>query len=262
MIRFVQIGYRETGRCPYSRFMTSHREPEGHPPHESPDHDPSAWLGGTAHGDEPATEKGAGDVATEARFSGTAFDVVGLLASAGGLRAVSEIVGSLPPDFPAAILLVQHLDRRHRSLMADILGRRSALPTRQAVDGDKLEPGTIYLAPPDYHLLANPDGSLSLSHSALVHFVRPSGDLLFESLAGSYGSRVIAVVLTGSGFDGTMGVRAVKQMGGTVIVEDPAEAEFPSMPKAAIDSGAVDFVLPLADIGPALCRLVAEEDVT
>jgi two-component system, chemotaxis family, protein-glutamate methylesterase/glutaminase len=193
-------------------------------------------------------------------FAG-AFDVVAIVASAGGLSALIKILAELPPDFPAAIALVQHLDPRHRSLMADILGRRSGLRAKQAEDGEKLDPGTIYLAPPDFHLLVDPDGTLSLSQSALVHFVRPSGDLLFESLAASYMDRVIAIVLTGTGSDGSMGVRAVKQMGGTVIVQDPETAEFPGMPQAAIREGVADFVLSLDEIAPALCRLVIKGEV-
>jgi two-component system, chemotaxis family, protein-glutamate methylesterase/glutaminase len=187
--------------------------------------------------------------------------VVAIVASAGGLSALIKILAELPQDFPAAIALVQHLDPRHRSLMADILGRRSGLRAKQAEDGEKLDPGTIYLAPPDFHLLVDPDGTLSLSQSALVHFVRPSGDLLFESLAASYMDRVIAIVLTGTGSDGSMGVRAVKQMGGTVIVQDPETAEFPGMPQAAIREGVADFVLSLDEIAPALCRLVIKGEV-
>jgi len=190
-------------------------------------------------------------------FSG-AFDVVGIVASAGGLAALTKIVSALPEKFPAAIAIVQHLDPRHRSLMADILGRRSGLKAVLAKGGEKLEAGTIYLAPPDFHLLVDPDGTLSLSQSALVHFVRPSGDLLLESLAASYKDRVIAIVLTGTGSDGSMGLRAVKQMEGTAIVQDPETAEFPGMPQAAVKSGAADFILPLEEIAPALCRLVME----
>lgn len=167
-------------------------------------------------------------------------------------------MAELPRSFPAAVAVVQHLDPRHRSLMADILGRRSQLAAKQAEEGEGLKPGTIYLAPPDFHLLANQNGTLSLSHSALVHFVRPSGDLLFESLAASYRDRVIAVVLTGSGSDGEMGVRAVNSTGGTVIVQDPATAAFPGMPQAAIKTGVVDFVLPLEEIAPAIVRLVTD----
>src|SRR6266446_5537684 len=106
--------------------------------------------------------------------------------AAGGLKALSQVLAALPADFAPAIVVVQHLDPRHRSLMADILSRRSALPVKQADENDKLQPGNVYIAPPNKHLLVNPDGSLSLTQSELVHFVRPSADLLFESAAGSF----------------------------------------------------------------------------
>src|SRR5919199_3718839 len=189
-------------------------------------------------------------------FPNAAFDVVALAASAGGLAALSQVLSALPRDFPAAITVVQHLDPRHRSLMAEILNRRTAVPVREAEEGARLQPGTVYIAPPNKHLLVNPDGTLSLSSSELVHFLRPSADLLFESVAASYKERAIAVVLTGTGSDGTMGVRAIKKMGGTVIAQDEATSEFFGMPGAAIHSGSVDFVLPLDEIAAALVILV------
>jgi two-component system chemotaxis response regulator CheB len=194
------------------------------------------------------------------RFPGAAFDVIGVAASAGGLRALSELLSGLPPIFPAALVVVQHLDPRHRSLMADILSRRTPLRVKQAEQQDQIQPGVVYIAPPDQHLLVNPDGTLALSHSEMVHFVRPSADLLLESLAGSYRERAIAVVLTGAGSDGAMGVRAVHKTGGTVIVQDRHSAEFPGMPEAAIDTGDVDFVLPLSEIPPALIKMVEAQE--
>jgi len=185
-----------------------------------------------------------------------AFDVVALAASAGGLTALSSVLADLPAGFPAGILVVQHLDPRHRSLMADILNRRTRLEVKQAEDGDHLTPGRVYIAPPNRHLLLNGDGSLSLTQTELVHFVRPSADLLFESVAASYKDRSIAVVLSGSGGDGSMGVKAIKKMGGTVLAQDQRTSEFFGMPGAAIDSGSVDFVLPLEEIAPALVTLV------
>jgi two-component system chemotaxis response regulator CheB len=191
-------------------------------------------------------------------FSNAAYDVVALAASAGGLTALSQVLSGLPGDFPAAIVVVQHLDPRHRSLMADILSRRTTLHVKQAAEGDRLTPATVYIAPPDRHLLVNPDGSLSLSQSELVHFVRPSADLLFESVAASYKERAIAVVLSGTGSDGSMGVRAIKKMGGTVIIQDKQTAEFFGMPGAAIHTGQVDFILPLHEITAALVTLVTK----
>jgi two-component system chemotaxis response regulator CheB len=144
--------------------------------------------------------------------------------------------------------------------MAEILNRRTSLAVEQAEAGQKLRPGAVYVAPPDHHLLVNGDGTLSLSQSELVHFVRPSADLLFESVAASYRERAIAVVLTGSGSDASMGVQAIKKMGGTVLVEDPETAEFSGMPQAALDTKSVDFSLSLDEIGPALVTLVMEGD--
>jgi two-component system, chemotaxis family, protein-glutamate methylesterase/glutaminase len=183
------------------------------------------------------------------------FDVVLIAASAGGLSAIGRVLGMLPSDFPIPIVVVQHLDPRHRSLMAEILGHRTALHVQEAEDGIKLLPTTVYIAPPNEHVLVVSDGSLSLSHSELVHFVRPSADLLFESGAGAFPGRSIGVVLTGTGSDGNMGVKAIKQTGGTVIAQDPHTAEFGGMPQAALDTGCVDFILNLDEIGPALLAL-------
>ncbi len=146
--------------------------------------------------------------------------------------------------------------------MAQILGRRTALKVREAVEGDRPAPGEVLIAPPDRHLLLNLDGTVSLSQSEMVHFLRPSADLLFESAAASRRDRVIAVVLSGSGSDGAMGVRAVKKMGGTVIVQDEKSAEFAGMPAAAAQTGAADFVLPLEEIPPALVSLCSPDDLT
>ena len=186
--------------------------------------------------------------------------MVALAASAGGLNALTHVLAALPGDFPAALVVVQHLDPRHRSLMADILSRRTALPVKEAIDGDQLQPGRAYVAPPNRHLLVNPDRTISLTQTQLVHFVRPSADLLFESTAASFKERAIAVVLSGSGHDGAMGVRAIKKMGGTVIVQDAKNAEFAGMPQAAEATGIVDFVLSLDEIAPALQKLCTEPD--
>jgi two-component system chemotaxis response regulator CheB len=182
--------------------------------------------------------------------------VVALAASAGGLKALSNVLAGLAVGFPGSIVVVQHLDPRHRSLMAEILDRRTPLRVKQAVESESLCAGTVFIAPPDRHLLVNTDGSLSLTQSELVHFVRPSADLLFESLAASYRDRAIAVVLSGTGSDGSMGVEAIKKMGGTVIASDQASSEFFGMPGAAIQTGLVDFILPLDEIAPAILTLM------
>ena len=188
--------------------------------------------------------------------SAAAFDIVALASSAGGLSALSEVLSTLPESFPASIAVVQHLDPGHRSLMAKILSGRTQLSVKEAEEGDRLQPGVVYVAPPDKHLLINPGGTISLTQSEMVRYVRPSADLLFESVASSFKDRAIAVVLTGSGSDGKMGVVAIKKMGGTVIAQDEATSEFFGMPGSAIQSGNVDFVLPLREIASALVTLV------
>lgn len=186
----------------------------------------------------------------------SAFNIVAIASSAGGLKALIEILSVLSPPFAASIVVVQHLDRSHRSLMAEILSRRSELTVKEAEEGDILTKGVVYIAPPNNHLLVNPDRTLALSQTELVHFVRPSADLLFESVAASCRKQAIAVVLTGTGSDGAMGVAAIKKMEGTVIVQDEATSDFFGMPHAAIETGHVDFILPLDKIAAMLTTLV------
>lgn len=180
--------------------------------------------------------------------------MVAIGASAGGLQALSKVLAPLTPDFVASILIVQHLDPHHKSLMSDLLSHKTKLRVKQAEHGEVLMPGVAYIAPPDEHLLAGP-GKVQLAHSQLVHYSRPSIDLLFESVAGTYGSRSVAVVLSGSNRDGSAGIRAVKEAGGTTIVQDPTNAEFDVMPLAAIRTGTIDLVLELQNIGPTLVEL-------
>ena len=185
------------------------------------------------------------------------FAIVAIAASAGGITALTRVLGGLPNGFPVPVVVVQHLDPRHTTVIADVLGRRTKMPVKLAREGETAEPGTIYIAPPNRHLLIGADGVLTLSSSELVHFVRPFADLLFESVAVSYGPQAIACVLTGTGArPRAMGASAVKSRGGTVIAEDPELAEFKSMPEAAVAAGAVDFILPLDEIAQVICGLV------
>lgn len=196
---------------------------------------------------------GAGD---QRRTDG--YRVVVVASSAGGLGALTRLLGSLPADLAVPVLVVQHLDRSHPSAMAEILRRHTSLTVVEAAIGDLMRPGTVHIAPPDFHLLVAGSGELVLTHTELVHFVRPSADLLFESAAGAFGPAVLAVVLTGTGSDGAMGVRAVHERGGTVIVQDPATAEFDGMPTAAVQTGSADLVLGLEEIGPRLSAMIEE----
>lgn len=191
-----------------------------------------------------------------ADLPGGAYEIVAIASSAGGVTALSKLLGALPEHFPVPVVIVQHLDRRHETVIAQVLGRRSPMPVKLAVDGAVVDPGTVSIAPPDHHLLVGDGGRLTLTSTELVHFVRPSADLLFESIAGTYGASAIAIVLTGTGSDGAMGVDAVKSRGGTVLCEDPQTCEFSGMPAAAVATGSVDFVLPLADIPSVLVGLV------
>lgn len=184
------------------------------------------------------------------------FDIVALTASADGLNALTSVLSALPADFPAAIVIVQHLSPRHPSLMAQILNRCTPLLVEEAEEGSQLSPGKVFIAPPDYHLMVHPDGSLSLSQTEKVHFVRPSAEILFESVAQSYKDRAIAVVLTGGDGDGSRGVQAIKKMGGKVIAQDKATSKVWGMPAAAIATGCVDWILPLDKIGAAITNLV------
>lgn len=186
--------------------------------------------------------------------------VVALAASAGGIPALRQILSALPSSFPAAVMVVQHLAPNQLHVIASILGRGCALPVCEARGGETLAPGRVFVAPSGYHLLVDPAGVLSLSDTAPVHFVRPAADVMFTSLAESVGAGAVAVVLTGSGFDGADGVTAIKRHGGMVIVQDRASSQFNGMPAAALATGCADRVLPLNEIVPALLELVGREE--
>ncbi|MCW3042957.1 MAG: CheB methylesterase [Actinobacteria bacterium] len=190
------------------------------------------------------------------------FELVAIASSAGGLAALTSVLSGLPGAFPAAVVLVQHLDPRHKTLLADMLDRRTELRVKMAEEGDHLTGGCVYIAPPNYHLVVNAGGTLSLSQSELIHFLRPSADILFESVAARFAARAIAVVLSGTGSDGARGVQAIKKAGGTVIAQDKDTSEFFGMPSATIATGTVDIVLPLALISSALVRLLQPPPAT
>jgi len=180
--------------------------------------------------------------------------VVAIAASAGGLETLGTLLAELPADLPAAVLVVQHLAPTHESHIADILGRATELPVRTAQDGDPVEPSVVLVAPPDHHLLVSIDGRVQLGSGERVRFLRPSADLLLDSVAAAYAERAIAVVLSGTGMDGAAGVRTIKAAGGQVLVESPDTAKFAGMPNAAVATGFADAVLPVEDLGPELMR--------
>lgn len=191
----------------------------------------------------------------------SANNIVCFAASAGGLEPLMDVLSGLPADFPAPIVVVQHLAPKRPSFMAAILNRCTKLKVSQAVEGDVLEPGHVYLAPPNKHLLINADGRLGLSESATVHFVRPCADVMFESIAQSFTGKTVAVVLSGSGKDGADGVRAIKEKGGQIIVQDELSSKYSGMPHAAIETGDVDYILPAAKIAEKLISLMKSDEL-
>jgi two-component system, chemotaxis family, protein-glutamate methylesterase/glutaminase len=183
--------------------------------------------------------------------------VVGIAASAGGLAALTAVLGSIPRDFPLPILIVEHQLPGSKSLLPSILDRSTALTVKQAEDGETARPGTVYVAPTDAHLVIGPDRRLKLLDSAPDRFLRPSANVLFRSLAEYVDGAAVVIVLSGMGRDGADGAVAVKEAGGRVMAQDEASAQYFGMPGAAIETGAVDRVLPAAEIGPALSLMVA-----
>jgi len=182
---------------------------------------------------------------------------VAMAASAGGLNALTIVLGTLPTQFPAAIVIVQHLEPNHPSMMVGLLTRRTSMQVRQAEHGDRLAAGTVYIAPPNRHVVVNADATLSLTSTDRVQFVRPSADVLFESIATSFHERAAGVVLSGTGCDGSRGIGAIHREGGHVIVQD-GDSEFSGMPFAARSTGDADEVLPVSKIAAALTRWAAE----
>jgi two-component system chemotaxis response regulator CheB len=174
--------------------------------------------------------------------------VVVIGTSLGGLAALRYLLHAMPRELGVPMTIVQHRARAEDDALQRLLAAQTSLRVSEPNDKDPLEPGRVYLAPADYHLLVEPK-SVALSTAPPRNFARPSIDLLFESAADAHGSGVIAVLLTGSNHDGAAGSRYVKERGGRVFVEDPATAQASAMPAAAIAATPVDAVLPL----PALC---------
>jgi two-component system chemotaxis response regulator CheB len=179
--------------------------------------------------------------------------VVGVAASAGGVEALQRLVEHLPADLDAALCVVLHIPSTGRSLLAPILNRATQLTVVLATDGAPLHPGTVYVAPADHHLLIGAE-RIKLSSGPKENGVRPAADPMFRSLARSWGSAAVAVVLSGALDDGATGALAVAQAGGRVIVQDPDDALVPSMPVSALAVTSADEVLPVAEIGEALRR--------
>src|SRR3984893_8335413 len=181
------------------------------------------------------------------------FPVVGIGASAGGLESCRKLVDALPADTGIAFILVQHLDPTHASMLVDLLAGHTSMTVRQATDGMPLKRDHLYVIPPGTYLSVG-NGTLHLSEPQARHGARLPFDFLLHSLAEGYGARAICVILSGSGADGSLGLKAVREAGGLVIAQDPVEATYDGMPRNAIMTGAVDLVLPVAKIPDALVK--------
>jgi two-component system chemotaxis response regulator CheB len=181
-------------------------------------------------------------------------EIVVIGSSWGGLHAVGEILRGLPGDFPLPVVLVQHRSESGEDLLAGLLTRRGALDVREAEDKEALCRGCVFVAPRGYHLLVERD-HLELSTEAAVRHSRPSIDLALESAADAYGPGVIGVILTGANDDGAAGLAAVRRRGGMTIVQDPATAEVPTMPAAALAAADPQAVVDVGEIAPLLVSL-------
>src|SRR5262249_14312911 len=181
-------------------------------------------------------------------------DIIVIGASAGGVQALSNLVSDLPADLPAAVFIVLHIPSNAPSWLPNILARESHLHVAHPIDGQRIARGRVYVAPPDHHLLVE-YGLVKLVRGPRENLHRPSIDALFRSAARWAGPRVIGVVLTGARDDGAVGMKAIKQRGGITIVQDPSEAEFPSMPMSVMQRIRVDYSLPIREIAPLLNEL-------
>src|SRR2546423_7769101 len=185
-------------------------------------------------------------------------DIIVVGASAGGVEALRALVAKLPKDLPAAILVVLHVAPDHKSILPRILTGAGPIPAAHAKNGEALEPGRIYVAPPDRHLVVD-DGVVRLTRSAPEGGHRPAVDTLFRTAARFHGTRVVGVVLSGALDDGTAGLVAVKQRGGVTVVQDPAEALCADMPRNALENVQIDHCLPTAEIATLLDKLAHQK---
>src|SRR5215469_13583136 len=187
-------------------------------------------------------------------------DIIVIGASAGGLETLRTLAARLPQSFPAAVFVVIHLPSTSRSFLPDVLSRAGSLPAAEPMDGDPIQRGRIYVAPPDYHLLVS-NGHIHLTRSPKEGHQRPAINVTFRSAATSYGSRVIGVVLTGMLDDGSAGLWEIKNRGGVAVVQDPDDALFPSMPRNAIQQVPVDYRSSIDEMPLLLVRLCEGEDM-
>ena len=187
------------------------------------------------------------------------IDAVVIGASAGGIEILSVLLSVIPADCRVSFFIVVHIPRERPSLLPELFSSRCALPVREAEDKEPVQPGTVYFAPPDYHMLIDRGPALALSGDEPVHFSRPSIDVLFDSAADIYGERLAGVILTGANQDGAEGLAAVGRAGGRTIVQEPASAAVPYLPRAALAAGPVDAVLSTEQLQTLFATWPAQE---
>ncbi len=183
------------------------------------------------------------------------YKTVVIGASAGGMKALNAILPELPGSFSLSVIVAVHRHPNSDDYLERSMDQRCELPVKQADEKERILPGAVYFAPPNYHLLIEDDHTFSLTVDQAVNYARPSIDVLFESAAHAYGSRLIGVILTGANSDGGQGLTTIKEMGGLAIVQTPESAEMEAMPRAAIAAAAPDHVLDLEGIGSLLIEL-------
>lgn len=184
-------------------------------------------------------------------------DAIVMGASAGGIEALMALLPALSAAFRIPIVIVLHLPRDRPSLLAQVFLQKCALPVCEAVDKEPVRPGTVYFAPPDYHLLIDEGPCLALSADELVNYSRPSIDVLFESAADVYGARLLGIILTGANEDGAQGLAAVHAAGGITIVQEPDNAQVRQMVVSALNRSPASYVLDLEGISAVLRTLDA-----
>ena len=183
-----------------------------------------------------------------------AYDAVVMGASAGGLYAMISILQPLPLNYPMPVIVVQHRSKDERSLLEEILQQKCNVRIKQADEKELIQSGVVYIAPPDYHLLIESNGTFSLSHDAPVNYSRPSIDVLFETAADVFKQRLLGIILTGANSDGALGIKKISLLGGTTIAQQPETTEYPEMPRAAINTGHVQHILDIKAIGDFLLQ--------
>ncbi|TRX75250.1 chemotaxis protein CheB [Pseudomonas mangiferae] len=191
------------------------------------------------------------------RLADRRFDALVVGASAGGVQAMLELFATLPASYRLPVVVVLHLPEERHSRLAEVFQARVALRVKEAEDKETLSPGVLYFAAPGYHLSIEQDHSFSFSREEPFHFSRPSIDFLFESAADVYGEALAGLLLTGANDDGAAGLAWIKRRGGLTLVQDPADAQVPTMPQAALARHRPDFILPLRAMPSVLAQLDA-----